>query len=729
MIFNSSVPIKENVSADKISYDNTTTDIGFSATTVQGAIDEIATFSAEVGGEVDDVKETVKTIQTEVSNKQDKITGATTQVVGFDADGNLVARGTEDLVGPAGSPAKINGVNTLTLQAGSNVEIEQDGEVLTINVTGVMKVVPVSLEIATPPNKTSYLSGESFDATGMVVEVSYSDGKKSEVTGYSWTPNGALEDGITEVTIQYSENGIMQSVKQPITVTPIIRGLRVTTPPSKTVYELGQAFAPAGMVVTATYSDGTSKPVTGYSTAPATFSALGSQSVTVTYTENGITKTAETSVTVERITLPAVPTQQGTLTYNGNTQTVVLSGYDADKMSLGGDTVKTNAGSYTATVTPTENYRWPDGTTAAKNVPWRIGKAAGSLTVSTASLSLTNSAKTGTITANRAGDGKISANSSNSSVATATIDRNTVTVTGVGNGTATITISVGEGGNHTAPESKIVSVSVALNATASTAATEGVTYTSGISAISPEKLSEYSKAISNNAAITNKTSVVYIDDGNARYKVSVGDEVVLTYSSTVRVASSSDGNEGNYTFVILGFNHDDLGDLATYGAATATGKAGITFQMKNCLKTTYRMNSTNTNAGGWDNCALRTNLNNYIKRKFPPAWQNIIKKVKKKTSAGSQSSNISTTEDDLFLLSEIEIFDDATYSVAGEGNQYAWYKAGNSKAKTVNGSASNWWERSPHTGYSSSFCFVSSTGATSYNGAISHSGVCFGFCV
>ena len=81
--------------------------------------------------------------------------------------------------------------------------------------------------------------------------------------------------------------------------------------------------------------------------------------------------------------------------------------------------------------------------------------------------------------------------------------------------------------------------------------------------------------------------------------------------------------------------------------------------------------------------------------KLPSALQNVIKAVNKLTSAGNQSATIQTTSDKLFLLSEVEIFGSTTYSKSGEGSQYAYYKAGNSKVKKVNGSASEWWERSP----------------------------------
>ena len=98
------------------------------------------------------------------------------------------------------------------------------------------------------------------------------------------------------------------------------------------------------------------------------------------------------------------------------------------------------------------------------------------------------------------------------------------------------------------------------------------------------------------------------------------------------------------------------------------------------------------------------------------------------TSAGSQSATINTTADKLFLLSEIEIFGSVSYSKSGEGTQYDYYKAGNSKVKKYNGSANSWWERSPYGSVSTSFCNVDSGGNADYNYASNARGVAFGFC-
>lgn len=75
-----------------------------------------------------------------------------------------------------------------------------------------------------------------------------------------------------------------------------LSSIAVTTAPTKTAYTSGQAFAPTGMVITATYSDSTTAVVTGYTYAPSTITASGN--VTITYVENGVTKTATQAVTV-----------------------------------------------------------------------------------------------------------------------------------------------------------------------------------------------------------------------------------------------------------------------------------------------------------------------------------------------------------------------------------------------------------------------------------------------
>ena len=196
--------------------------------------------------------------------------------------------------------------------------------------------------------------------------------------------------------------------------------------------------------------------------------------------------------------------------------------------------------------------------------------------------------------------------------------------------------------------------------------------------------------------------------GMAQQFFKVGD------SKTVNIGGT------NYEVQLIGFNHDDK---------VSGGTAAYSFQLVDCLNQTQQMNTSNTNTGGWNGSAMRGRMSTY-KSQLPAALRNVIKTVKKKSgTGGGSSSGTQQTNDDLFLLSEIEIFGTTTYSVAGEGTQYEWYKAGNSRIKKVNGSANYWWERSPNSGGTNRFCGVSSSGNADYGDANGSRGVSFGFCV
>lgn len=322
--------------------------------------------------------------------------------------------------------------------------------------------------------------------------------------------------------------------------------IAVTTPPAKTVYEYGDSFQSAGMVVTATYSDGFSAAVSNYSISPTTFTSVGSQSVTISYTEHGVTKTSTTAVTVNKKTISAVPSQSGALTYNGSSQSPTWSGYSATQLTIGGTTSGTNAGSYTATFTPKANYRWPDGTTTAKSVSWSIGKAAGSLSISPTTLTLDSSTTSASIAVTKAGDGVISAVSSAPGIATASVSGSTVTVTGKASGSATITVSVAEGTNHTAPVGKTCAVTVNF----------------------------FNSSFASN---TWEQIIAVCQSGSVPDTWSVGDSKTMTIDGA------------DYLVDIIGKSHD------TYAAG---GIAPLTLQLHDCLNTKYEWR------GIWDNLLL-----------------------------------------------------------------------------------------------------------------------------
>lgn len=172
-----------------------------------------------------------------------------------------------------------------------------------------------------------------------------------------------------------------------------------------------------------------------YSNSPLTISGL--QNGTTYYisffpisTDGDVTSNEANRVsgTANRMTISAVPTTESNFTYDGNAKTPVWNGYDSNKMTMDGDTSATNAGNYTTTFTPLDDYQWNDSTTTAKSASWSIAKAAGSLTVQPESVTLNTSNPTAQVTVTRPGDGVITASTDDDSIATATVSGNIVTI-------------------------------------------------------------------------------------------------------------------------------------------------------------------------------------------------------------------------------------------------------------------------------------------------------------
>ena len=257
-------------------------------------------------------------------------------------------------------------------------------------------------------------------------------------------------------------------------------------------------------------------------------------------------------------------------------------------------------------------------------------------------------------------------------------------------------------------------------------AQSGVTYTavSDLTSYTDAQINEISKAISNCADITSSTATVYLSDATS---ISVG----ATRSYTLSTQEAM-------TDRIIGFNHDTLTSSTAYGEATATGKAGITWQMVDCLVTRYQMNSSSTNAGGWNGSLMRISTLPTIKLTLPQDLQGIIKFVNKKAANGGDTnySATVTSSDDLFLLAEIEVFDSITWAQDGsnEGTQYEYWvgKSANDRIKYYDDvgtpTATIWWGRSSSSGNIYYFCNVSSKGNTNTTTASDSRGISFAYC-
>ncbi len=437
-------------------------------------------------------------------------------------------------------------------------------------------------------------------------------------------------------------------------------------------------------------------------TYTATFTPVGKYVWT-----DGTQEAKSVSWTIGRAEVKNVPAQTGSVTYNGSAQSPSWSNYNSSQLTIGGTSSATNAGSYSATFTPTSNYKWSDGTTTAKSASWTIGKATGSITLSASSLSLTYPKTSGTITVTRPGSGTVTASSGSTNIATVSVSGTTITVTAKATGSATITVNVGADTNYTAPSSKTFTVAVTL----------------------------VSKTLSSNSwAVIKAVS----DAGQGANYWSVGDTKRITLNGKVGAYTFSNFNVDVF---ILGFNHNSSKEGSNrihFQIGKVSGKAVALCDSQyngSGSSAMFHMNSSDSNSGGWNGSYMRktllgnsntpdSTLENSLMAALPSDLLAVMKTVTKytdNTGGGSNSSgNVTATADYLFLLAEFEVFGTRYWANQYEQNsqkQYDYYKAGNSRVAYNHSAVSTavwWWLRSATYSNSNIFCDVGTDG--SYNG-------------
>lgn len=554
----------------------------------------------------------------------------------------------------------------------------------------------MSIEVTTQPNKVSYVAGDRFDNTGMIVTASYGTGQAvlatAEISGYSVSPE-VLTDGVTSVTITYSESGETCTTTVPITVVHRLTAIAVTTNPTKTTYEYGDTLATAGMVITASYSDSKTAAVSGYSCSPTTFSTVGNQIVTVSYTENGVTQTATFNVTVNRKSV-IKPTWKNNLTYNGNAQSVssanYWNNYNASYMTIGGTTSATNAGTYIATFTPGSNYRWLDGTTTAINVNWTINRANGSLNVNPTTVALNgNNYSSGVaVTITRAGDGAISYSPTHVNGLTMSLNGNILTIKGNGStaiASQTITISVAQGTNYTAPSNKTITVSAQYWSWGSETATGDASWWAGL------------KNWVANASSSERAACV-------------GKKKLVSLSTAVLGANAA-------IMICIGADQD--------------GSKTLTFQTAGLLPNTTVFGSDAV----WIGSTARAQCQNFYNYCSAKASIKTISKGTCPDCVSGQNGTATYNNETVWIPSETEMGFDDMYSSLTKKNStasnsectkgynaaYSYYTSNTTRVKytmNANGSLttnSGWyWERSRGYNYSGRVCFVAGDGSAYY---------------
>ena len=223
----------------------------------------------------------------------------------------------------------------------------------------------VNTAVSLPNNESSgketsgaFYVGSPYSKTnplGTTVEASNED-----VLEYSWQ-----NDNRGYVITRETATGVSISTNRDVAV----KGQKVTIKPETAA---GYTYSGVGMTWT---ENGNKKEQT-----------LPANDLIFTMPNSAVTLVPKAFYTVE------VPSPN-VLVYNGSEQSPVWANYNSSTLTIGGTMSAVNAGTYEATFTPKANCQWPDGTTSAKTVSWRIEKATVTVPSQSGTLTYTGSAQ------------------------------------------------------------------------------------------------------------------------------------------------------------------------------------------------------------------------------------------------------------------------------------------------------------------------------------------------
>ena len=177
----------------------------------------------------------------------------------------------------------------------------------------------ISKVTITPPTKTEYNHGDQIDLTGGKITVTYTDGKTKEepITSATVTEKDGGAPNMSPTAAEYgsgntvnktltfkytASNGVTGTVDYPITIKDYIKSITMHTTPTKTKYNVNDLLDVTNGEIKIIRASGkaeikelTEEMVSGFDSSKENTKLP----LTVSYTENGITKTTTYNVSVE----------------------------------------------------------------------------------------------------------------------------------------------------------------------------------------------------------------------------------------------------------------------------------------------------------------------------------------------------------------------------------------------------------------------------------------------
>ncbi len=256
--------------------------------------------------------------------------------------------------------ARYTGDTVITATASSGVTCE-----FTVHIRDAS-----SISIINQPDKVDYIMGEQLDLTGLRVQVNYGDKSVGEVTDYTVSGFDSSVEGTCQVTVKWmAADGYSYTTKFTVNIIdprPKLTGILIDTLPDKQEYARKDSLDLTGMIVKATYTDGSSAAITGYTVSGYNALKSGTQTITVTYGDFTTSFIVKVGVEVRKIEIATAPDKteyfvgealetEGLtvkVTYTDGstkiiTESYVLEGFDSD--TAGTKTVTVQYGGQTAT--------------------------------------------------------------------------------------------------------------------------------------------------------------------------------------------------------------------------------------------------------------------------------------------------------------------------------------------------------------------------------------------
>ena len=364
-------------------YSSTTIGTKQNLTVTYGGKTAVKTIDVEVYNYIDSASITPPNKVEYSYNTDLDLTGASMQLIWKNSNVTSVAI-TDSMI--SGYNKTTEGKQTITVTY--NVEyILSDGNKVSDTIIKTFKVDVVNnifkIDI-TAPSKTQYNHGESLDLTGGNIKVTYENGTEetrtmttamiTESDGSTVNMSPTTYDNTNKVSktlkIEYTEGGKSQSINYPIEIINTLKYISINGT-HKTSYNVNESLE-TGLSITVNRENGDAETI---SVTPDMISGFdttteGSKTATISYTENGVTKTTNLNYTVADsvtgITLKTKPSKteykyQEPLDITGGKITVskgsgtqdieitegMVSGYD--KTTLGKQTITITYGGQTVT--------------------------------------------------------------------------------------------------------------------------------------------------------------------------------------------------------------------------------------------------------------------------------------------------------------------------------------------------------------------------------------------